>query len=131
MIHSESKRNLVTCMLQNRDVNIKIKFKTVQFLKMGNYVFRCKTNSWFLSTDKKPSLGQPGNKSWEQQVESVICLSLQALFSEDRNDLPHVTGSVYSKYPATRVPNEKRMYFFNPRSSGMDVSHRKQFSTYK
>lgn len=28
---------LVTCMLKNRGINIKIKFETSEFLKMGNY----------------------------------------------------------------------------------------------
>lgn len=128
---------LVTCMLKNRSVNIKIQFKIFEFLKTGNYVFWRKTNSWFLSADKKPSLGQPRNKSWEEQMESLTCLPFQVLFCEDGNwakdvtDLPRVTVPIYSNYPATQVQNEKWMYFFNPRSHRMDLSHRKYFSTYK
>lgn len=70
-------------------------------------------------------------------MESVTCLPFQVLFSEDGNQatdmthLPHVTVSIYSNYPATQVQNEKLIYFFNPRSSHMDLSHRKHFSTYK
>lgn len=106
---------LVTGMLKNRSVNIKIKFNTFEFLKMANYVFWCKTNSQFLSADKKPSLGQPGNKSWEEEMEAVTCLPFQMLFCEDGNwakdmtDLPHVTVPIYSTYPTTQVQNEKWM----------------------
>lgn len=78
---------------------------------MGNFVFWRKTNSWFLSADKKPFLGQSGNKSWEEQMESVTCLPFQVLFSEDGNQatdmthVPCVTASIYSNYPETQVQN--------------------------
>lgn len=70
-------------------------------------------------------------------MESVTCLPFQVLFSEDGNQatdmthLPCVIVSIYSNYPETQVQNEKWMYFFNPRSSHMDLSHTKHFSTYK
>lgn len=125
---------LISCMLKNRGVNIKIKFKTFQFLKTGNYStikpapgFSVLTKN--LLWDNQGT--RAGKSKWNLWLAFLSrCCSLKMVASlKDVTDLPHVTVSIYSSYPATWVQNEKWIYFFNPRSSCMNLSYRKHFST--
>lgn len=125
--------SLVTCMLKNRGINIKIKFKTFEFLKMGNYSTVKPTPGFWTLTKNLLWDNQgtrAGKSKWNLWLAFFFrCCSLKTVTKLKTNSSAPCYSLTYSNYPATPVQNEKLMYFFNPRSSSMDLSHRKHFST--